>query len=565
VLGTVACIDLSHNQQPMVPTQLCDQQLLWRGTFIDGWSEAHDAPRRRRSYSEHVQGCSDMAQELFAAEQEYLRTLSSRAPHLESHCGVSRLRVDSVVFSREPSTGTSDSEGVPSSSSPYCQPKCYPPPTAASPKCPRQSCAHGPSEDDLDVAAMNLSRPGLPQVSAHGQPQGPPAAALSELQQVSKMPEDDVQQLTLHILGDVQPQAAGLSGRVLMVSGGTAPDESVECAIEQTAPLGGSAVEMKRMVQHYVAPKEEGICNQSESCGRGNQMAWHVEALPADIRATTLQAFGSALEESRSQAAWQMDHAAASLPWAAELAEGKGWPVSSLPLTVPDSFSHKATSVATQTLQQTAGSWPSALPTGAQRAASSEVGAGAFLHAEDGQAPMTTAIAPVGSSGAGLASAWGTTSIGSKGHPFLCVRPCIYFAQGRCSSGSSCSYCHDVHEFRPAHLDKSGRETLRKLTFKQRVSVALPVLRQVADSQGFGTEAAELFAALEASARTMPGPATPPPAVLPSHLRQKLLRSLRSLNFRAVLTHVCREDAPEGLQRTALFDIMARIAESKAP
>jgi len=122
-----------------------------------------------------------------------------------------------------------------------------------------------------------------------------------------------------------------------------------------------------------------------------------------------------------------------------------------------------------------------------------------------------------------------------------------------------------VHKSRQVHLDKKGREAFRKLTFKQRVLLAVPALRRLADSQGFGAEAAELFAALEDAARAMPGPATPPQGVLGAASRHRLLGSLRCLNLRVALAHIWREGAPEGLQRGALLDGLARIAEGLPP
>mmetsp|Transcript_125974 Transcript_125974/g.350968 ORF Transcript_125974/g.350968 Transcript_125974/m.350968 type:complete len:508 (-) Transcript_125974:253-1776(-) len=507
-----------------------------------------------------------MADELFAAEQEHLRTLPARAPHLancgasggsqadhvESHGEESRISAVSAVSSNECSGNVSDNERVPATTSPCCRTRRTPHYAAAvaSSNCSRGSCICHLSKNGLDTAATPLSRPGLPLFSAHAQLQEPPTAALDELWEVPEVPEDRVQQLTLHILGDEQSHTAELSGGLLVASGSTAPDEGIQCAIEQV-------VEMKR----HIACLEEDVCGKPEGCDRGKQMVWNMGTMSVGIKAATSQSLGSSEEESRSRAAQQMEHASASLPWAAELAEGRRRLVPSLPMAVPDSFSDEAASVTAHSLQQAPVALSSAPPT-SQRPIDSEVAAGVPLHAEAGQAPWTTASALVQSTGTGLANAASAPNIGSRGHPFLCVRPCLFFAQGRCLSGGSCTYCHSVHESKP-HLDKNGREMFRRLTFKQRASVALPVLRQMADSQGFGAEAVELLAALEDSARTMPGSGSPSPAVSTAQARQRLLKSLRGLSFRTLLARVC-EDAPEGMQCTARNGV-ARIAESMTP
>ncbi|CAE7891462.1 strG, partial [Symbiodinium microadriaticum] len=48
-------------------------------------------------------------------------------------------------------------------------------------------------------------------------------------------------------------------------------------------------------------------------------------------------------------------------------------------------------------------------------------------------------------------------SCGSKGHPFLCKRPCIYFVSGKCTPAEHCNYCHMEHKDRSAKLDKQQR------------------------------------------------------------------------------------------------------------
>ena len=46
---------------------------------------------------------------------------------------------------------------------------------------------------------------------------------------------------------------------------------------------------------------------------------------------------------------------------------------------------------------------------------------------------------------------------GSRGHPFLCARPCIRLAKGSCHMGDACGYCHHSTHPRFTALDKRQR------------------------------------------------------------------------------------------------------------
>eukprot|EP00928_Gymnodinium_smaydae_P092901 TRINITY_DN7687_c0_g1_i2.p1 TRINITY_DN7687_c0_g1~~TRINITY_DN7687_c0_g1_i2.p1 ORF type:complete len:575 (+),score=107.22 TRINITY_DN7687_c0_g1_i2:92-1816(+) len=66
---------------------------------------------------------------------------------------------------------------------------------------------------------------------------------------------------------------------------------------------------------------------------------------------------------------------------------------------------------------------------------------------------------------------------GSMGHPELCARPCVFASVGECERGASCVFCHMPHEKRSVHLDKKGRDTLKRMTLEERVATLLPVIR----------------------------------------------------------------------------------------
>lgn len=52
-------------------------------------------------------------------------------------------------------------------------------------------------------------------------------------------------------------------------------------------------------------------------------------------------------------------------------------------------------------------------------------------------------------------------SLGSRGHPEFCCRPCVYFIHGKCRLGASCTMCHEIHNNIP--LPKSQRRKMQEL------------------------------------------------------------------------------------------------------
>lgn len=67
---------------------------------------------------------------------------------------------------------------------------------------------------------------------------------------------------------------------------------------------------------------------------------------------------------------------------------------------------------------------------------------------------------------------------GSKGHPELCTRPCLYYTAGKCSNGIACEFCHLPHAKRPSHLDKNNRSMLQKMPFDAVITLVLPLVRE---------------------------------------------------------------------------------------
>ena len=56
-----------------------------------------------------------------------------------------------------------------------------------------------------------------------------------------------------------------------------------------------------------------------------------------------------------------------------------------------------------------------------------------------------------------------SSSLGSKGHPFLCRRPCIRFNKGKCDMGDECGYCHFGGHRTFKSLDKRQRQKVQEM------------------------------------------------------------------------------------------------------
>lgn len=68
---------------------------------------------------------------------------------------------------------------------------------------------------------------------------------------------------------------------------------------------------------------------------------------------------------------------------------------------------------------------------------------------------------------------------GSFGHPEVCARPCLFYASGKCDSGSACKFCHLSH-VRLGSLKRDLRDHLRQLPTLAAKALILPVIEQKA-------------------------------------------------------------------------------------
>jgi hypothetical protein len=149
------------------------------------------------------------------------------------------------------------------------------------------------------------------------------------------------------------------------------------------------------------------------------------------------------------------------------------------------------------------------------------------------------------------AQAEGPCNPGSRGHPELCRRPCLYFAKGHCVNGSDCSFCHLAHpRNRQCHLDKRHRAMLRQFGPEELLQVLGPVLRERLQALGpqFEELAGELSSEGAPRSRRMP--------LLTTAVRAMQLRALLKL-----LQDRLPEDHP---LQAAVARVMADFSEDSA-
>jgi len=150
---------------------------------------------------------------------------------------------------------------------------------------------------------------------------------------------------------------------------------------------------------------------------------------------------------------------------------------------------------------------------------------------------------------------------GMLGHPELCTRPCIFFAQGVCVNGNSCGFCHLPHPtsngaskkgVREPHLDKRGRTLVKTMNVEDRAALIIPILEKKARINGFQAEAQELLATLKAKMQ-------PNPYLGLNSKFVNLTRSLESLSFRSLLPLLLRAESTDTCKDTEVGELIERL------
>jgi len=86
----------------------------------------------------------------------------------------------------------------------------------------------------------------------------------------------------------------------------------------------------------------------------------------------------------------------------------------------------------------------------------------------------------------------GALSKGSRGHPFLCKRPCVRMAKGICNMGNACEYCHHDAHGPAASPNKNQRRQLQRMDTGDLLATLLPHIRKAVADAGISVELVEI-------------------------------------------------------------------------
>jgi len=86
----------------------------------------------------------------------------------------------------------------------------------------------------------------------------------------------------------------------------------------------------------------------------------------------------------------------------------------------------------------------------------------------------------------------GALNKGSRGHPFLCKRPCVRMAKGICNMGNACEYCHHDAHGPTASPNKGQLRQLKSMDTGDLLATLLPHIRKAVADAGISVELVEI-------------------------------------------------------------------------
>ncbi|CAK0826291.1 unnamed protein product [Prorocentrum cordatum] len=145
---------------------------------------------------------------------------------------------------------------------------------------------------------------------------------------------------------------------------------------------------------------------------------------------------------------------------------------------------------------------------------------------------------------------------GSLGHPEMCVRPCLYFLQGQCTSGSECRFCHCQHPTRPVHLGRSHRKTLEAATADECFAICLPILERKMISLRLATDTLQSLASQQGA--VLGGSPIGTNSRAKSRGLQSLEKVFAALSMRTLLVVMHRKMAAHDSRQKTLLDALTQ-------
>eukprot|EP00930_Biecheleria_cincta_P089528 TRINITY_DN7885_c0_g1_i1.p1 TRINITY_DN7885_c0_g1~~TRINITY_DN7885_c0_g1_i1.p1 ORF type:complete len:608 (+),score=124.57 TRINITY_DN7885_c0_g1_i1:99-1922(+) len=145
---------------------------------------------------------------------------------------------------------------------------------------------------------------------------------------------------------------------------------------------------------------------------------------------------------------------------------------------------------------------------------------------------------------------------GSRGHPELCMKPCLFFAaDGGCMNGTQCRFCHLKHRKRPAHLDKKNRAIIMRMPYPERMMILFSALADKIFAIDTGHKLMTLFVTLQETLLGESGLVFQSQKCARNSSRKKLASALHALNLKSLLSLV-RRQVPEDTDALATLDLL---------
>jgi len=485
--------------------------LKFRSTFIDVESHHSSSPRAKSEPDLHkADDCCSWIE-----EHDYVGTLSDKLSSIWSHGPMSRCGSMSMRSEEPHMDLLLDAQFEAGGLAPLYSPTNMPPggwgAALAEPSYAWKKETGGPmSRKELQTRISKTTK-NLSDNLKHQRTQ----QALCAIEELPEYLEEVLQQSVACVFEDVQHKVANMRAMIETNHNSGKKQDRLQEAVASLDVIpdimwdsfASRAAEAKdnvrRRIDEVVKGCREGVLEPNQ------ELLDEVRCLPSEVEHIAQEAMSAARDDVQAQANQQFDKAMSKLPEASRaISLARMEVMAAIPETPGTEDARSAAAVPIKQAVDAVKSVEAVQP-----ALANQVVADILLRAKASEVDQRTVRDPMGPMG-GLGGptpvvtmdlpgqlamkeptdipaplsprgslmshlpSGGALNVGSIGHPELCPRPCIYFANGHCQGGTACDFCHLPHPKRAAHLDKRHRDLLRTLTFEMRVAIVLPVLRQ---------------------------------------------------------------------------------------
>lgn len=372
--------------------------------------------------------------------------------------------------------------------------------------------------------------------------------ALTVISEVPAQLEDALQRRAINVVNDMQFEVAAMRGKLTENMEPSAQAAEAADCVEQIPGIVFDTFEAKMAeVAHSVRLRLDEVENNCRSSTSTENLVNELCVIPDEIKRITNEAVEEAAHESQIEAKQRFDIAIAHLPHSTAVTATKQQVVPVIKDVLPDALADVARTMVENARQavQAVQERPSY-----RRVVTNQVVADALLRAKVDHGPKPLREMPAAH----------PTNPGSLGHPELCVRPCLYFAAGRCVNGALCEFCHMPHPGRPAHLDKRHRELLKEMALPDLIPLVVPILEQKAKAIDLGFDVCAVLARLRDFASDAPPSLQSAQAM--GRGKRSLSVALKAMSLRSLLTTLHRNARlSNGPEKASVDDILQQLLQ----